>query len=143
MISDGCGGCLYHTYSYEAEIPIIINGIRERRTFTCDEDVWDVVDLLIEEVKENNNKGGKFDVAKSVSNQIPFFACKNVVFLKEYQRDIQRYLYCKEFGVSPYEGDYSKHPAKWIDKTFIIKHALAKKEKEAIDANRQKNNNKI
>ena len=34
------------------------------RKFTCDEDVWDVIDLLIEETKQMNNKGNEFDVAK-------------------------------------------------------------------------------
>mgnify|MGYP003136281873 CR=1 FL=1 len=51
----------------------------------------------------------------------------------EHNRDIRKYLYCKEFGVSPYKGNYSDHPAKWIEKSFIIRNALAKKEKEIID----------
>ena len=45
------------------------------REFTCDEDVWNVIDLLIEETKQMNNKGNEFDVAKSVNSQLPFFSC--------------------------------------------------------------------
>ena len=130
---DSCGGCRYHSYPYKAEIPIIINGKRERREFTCDEDVWQVVDLLIEETKESNLQGKEFDIARSVYAQIPFFACTDIVYSKGCQMDIQRYIYCKEFGVQPYEGSFEKHPARWIDKSFIIKNALAKKENAQIE----------
>jgi len=106
--------------------------VRETRTFTSKDDVLEIVDLLIEEAEDLNSKGQSFDIAKSVSSQIPFFACKNALLDRECQRDIQRYVYCKEFGVSPYEGDYSKHPAKWIDKSFIIKNAFAKMENAQI-----------
>ena len=138
-MAESCGGCQFHKYPYKAEIPVLIDGKREKRTFTCDEDVWEVVHLLIEEVKTTNSDTGKdFDVAESVNAQIPFFACRNVLYKKEYQDDIARYIYCKDFGVSPYDGDFSKHPAKWIDKSFIIKNALAKKERKIIDG-RSKN----
>jgi hypothetical protein len=40
--------------------------------------------------------------------------------------------------VPPYEGDYGKQPALWVDKFFIIKEALAKYEKRIIDANSKK-----
>ena len=59
-------------------------------TFTSKEDVWNVIDLLIEEVNEQNEKGKEFDVAKSIYSQLPFFCCINVVFDKEIQKDIQR-----------------------------------------------------
>ena len=112
------------------------------KEFSCDDDVWEIIDLLIEEVKFNNEKSGKeFDIVQSVNAQIPFFACRNILYTKEAQEDIQRYLYCKEFGVSPYEGDYSKHPAKWIDKAFIIKKAIAKQERKLRDV--RKDSNKI
>ena len=116
----------------------MIDGKREKREFTCDEDVWQIIDLLIEETKEVNAEGREFDIARSVNAQIPFFACKNIVYSKECQKDIQKYIYCKEFGVSPYEGSFEKHPARWIDKSFIIKKALAKKENAEIE--KAKNN---
>ena len=53
------------------------------------------------------------------------------------------YLYCKEFGVPPYEGSFSTHPSKWIHKAFIIRNAFAKKEKEAIDVRKSENTNKV
>ena len=111
------------------------------RTFACKEDVHDVVDLLIQEVKENNQKGGsEFDVAQSVNSQLPFFACRNILLDKEIQKDIKRYIYCKELGVSPYDGDYGKHPAKWVDRFFIIKNSFAKLEKQQISNSKRKHN---
>tara|TARA_R100000808_G_scaffold8841_1_gene24737 strand:- start:8268 stop:8624 length:357 start_codon:yes stop_codon:yes gene_type:complete len=111
----------------------LINGKRERKEFTCDEDVWQIIDLLIKEAKDVNLQGKDFDVARSVYVQLPFFACRNIIYSKKYQKDIQKYIYCKDFGVSPYEGSFQKHPARWIEKSFIIKNALAKKENAQIE----------
>ena len=98
-----------------------------------------MVDLLIEEVKENNLKGGgEFDVAQSVNAQLPFFACRNTLFTKEIAKDIQRYIYCTELSVNPYEGSYGSQPALWVDTFFIIKKAFAKLEKSMIDKARRK-----
>ena len=130
----GCGGCPYHSFPYTAQVPILINGKREVRNFTCKEDVYEVIDLLIEEVKENNLKGGgEFDVAQSVNSQLPFFSCINILQDKDIQKDIQRYVYCTDLGVSPYKGTFGEHPAKWIDKFFIIKQSFAKLEKNEIN----------
>ena len=112
----------------------------ETRTFKCDEDVWDIIDLLIEETKGHNEKGKEFDIAKSVNAQLPFFCCKNIVHSREHQKDIERYIYSEQFGISPYPGSYGEQPAKWVDKAFIIKNALAKKQKDQIDATRKNNN---
>ena len=129
MFSENCGGCYYHEYPYKAQIPLLIDGVRETRTFTCNEDVWEVIDLLIDETTEVNLEGGDFDVTQSVDVQIPFFACRNSVLSKDIQQDIRRYVYCTEFGVSPYSGSFGNQPSKWVEKSFIIKSAFAKKEK--------------
>ena len=96
-----------------------------------------MIDLLIEETKHANLQGKDFDIARSVYAQLPFFACNNIIYSKECQQDIQRYIYCKEFGVSPYEGNFQKHPSKWVEKCFIIKNALAKKENAQIEKAKQ------
>ena len=128
-MGNSCGGCQYCDFPYEAQLPIIVNGKREIRKFTSKDDVWDIIDLLIDEVHEINKTGKNFDVAQSIVRQIPFFACSNIIFDKEIQKDIQRYIYCNENNVPPYEGGYDKQPALWVDRYFIIKNALAKKEK--------------
>ena len=45
------------------------------------------------------------------------------------QKNIERYVYCEQFGISPYPGSYGQQPAKWVDRAFIIKNTLAKKKK--------------
>ena len=128
-----CKGCSFHEFPYEAEIPVKIGGKYERRTFTCEEDVHDIIKLLIKETEDFNNEGKSFDVALSVSKQLPFFSCMNILYNQDAQKDIERYLYCKEFGIPPYPGSYNTQPKIWIDRMFLIKKALAKKEKSMID----------
>ena len=84
-----------------------------------------------------SEEGKEFDIPQSISAQIPFFACPNSVIDHNIQTDIRRYLYCIATNVSPYEGDYGKQPALWIDRFFIIKSALAKNEKRIIDGSRK------
>ena len=56
--------------------------------------------------------------------QLPFFACKRIILDAKMQKDISRYIYCTELGISPYPGDYSMQPQRWIDKFFIIKSTI-------------------
>ena len=115
-------------------MPIIIDGKRPIWTFNSDEDIWKVIDLLIQEAKDVNDKQGKqFDIESSGQAQLPFFSCKNAVFSKEMQKDIQRYMYCEKFGISPYKGDFGDQPCLWVEKTFIIKKAFAKLEGNQIE----------
>ena len=128
-LDNWCEGCNFHTYPYEAQVPI---ASEKNRVFTCDEDIWNVIELLIAETKEMNEKMGKsFDIASSVSQQLPFFSCMNIMLDRQSQKDVSQYLYCKEFGVSPYPGSFQDHPSEWIKKVFIIKSAINKKEKES------------
>ena len=86
-----------------------------------DDDVWDVIDLIIEETQEYNKEGRSFSIAESVSSQLPFFACRNIMLDKKAQKDISRFMYSKEFGVSPYKGSYGEQPKKWVEKSFLLK----------------------
>ena len=142
-MGNSCGGCQYCDFPYEAQLPIIVNDRREIRKFTSKDDVWDIIDLLIDEVHEINKTGKNFDVAQSIVRQIPFFACSNIIFDKEIQKDIQRYLYCKDTNVPPYKGDYGNQPSLWVEKFFLIEEALAKYKKRIIDGNKKESNNKI
>ena len=90
--------------------------------------------MLIEEVKDTNeSKGTEFDITQSINAQLPFFACRDILFDKHIQKDIQRYLYCEKFGISPYEGDFGKQPCLWVDKANVIRNAFAKLERNQID----------
>ena len=99
--------------------------------FGSHEDVWGVIDLIIEETQEYNKEGRSFDIAESVSSQLPFFACKNIVLNKDAQKDISRFLYSKEFGISPYKGSYGEQPKKWIDKSFMLKRMMSRAQEKA------------
>ena len=115
-----------------------MDGKRDFLNFTCKEDVLKIVDLLVEEVVEANEKGERFDISQSINAQIPFFACRNVFIDKSINKDIERYVYCKELNVSPYKGSYGEQPALWVDRFFIIKNAMAKNERNAIEQQREK-----
>ena len=79
-------------------------------------------------------------MAKNVHKQLPFFACQNIIYDKQLQNDIKKYIYCKDFGISAHTGSYGDQPAKWVEKTFILKSTFAKQEKDAIDGSRKNNN---
>ena len=72
--------------------------------------------------------GKSFDIASSVSQQLPFFSCMNIMLDRQSQKDVSQYLYCKEFGVVPFPGDYGQQPQRWINKVSIIKTAMGKRE---------------
>tara|TARA_Y100000356_G_scaffold66494_1_gene54626 strand:+ start:379 stop:846 length:468 start_codon:yes stop_codon:yes gene_type:complete len=134
ILGEPCGGCQYESYPYKARLPIRVDGKYPTKEFTCDKDVWDVIELLIEEVNDvNQEKGKEFDVLSSINSQLPFFGCRNIFFDRIIQKDIQRYLYCEKFGTSPYEGDYGQQPCLWVDKANIIRNTFAKLEKTNID----------
>jgi hypothetical protein len=128
---------MYHTYPYKAQIPILIDGKYQTRMFTSNEDVEAIMELLVDEVKENNAKGSSFNIAESVVKQLPFFACPNVLLNSQAQKDISRYVYSQQFGISPYKGTYGEQPYKWVEKSFLIKKVIERKKAEAMDNGRQ------
>ena len=112
------------------------NGKYIEKDFRSDEDVWSVIDSIIEETKTVNEEQGKsFDMAKSVSAQLPFFACKNTILNQKSQNDISRYVYCEKFHSPPYAGAYGDQPYIWIQKSNIIGNAINKKQKKVIENN--------
>ena len=102
------------------------------RIFTSDKDVWDVIDLLIDETEQANYEGKSFNIAESVMAQLPFFACNNLILNKDAQKDISRYIYSKDFGISPYKGSYGEQPQRWIEKSFIIKNLIERQKSKAM-----------
>jgi len=134
---EACQGCQYEEYPYEAQIPVVVNGSRPVWKFESDEDVWKVIDLIIEEINESNSKGNEFDIVPSIQAQLPFFTCSNAVHSKKDQKDIQRYLYCEKFNIPAYKGSYGEQPCLWVDKAFVIRNAFAKLEKKQINKAKQ------
>jgi hypothetical protein len=123
---------MYHEYPYKAQIPILIDRKYEVRTFTSDEEVWDVIRLLIDETKENIKEGSNLHIAESVMAQLPFFTCSNMLMDANAQKDIARFMYARQFNISPYKGSYGEQPKKWIDKTFLLTHLLERQKSKAM-----------
>lgn len=134
-----CGGCAYEEFPYVAKPPILIDGKYKNKTFNNVSDVWEIIDLLVEEVKHFNKESGKnFDIAKSIKKQLSSFACINCLYDKHIQRAIQRYMYCQDFNIAPYTGSYGEQPASWVTISSIIKNVLAKREKDNIEDAKRK-----
>ena len=123
---------MYHEYPYKAQIPIIIDGKYEVRTFTSDEDVWDVIRLLIDETKENIKEGSNLHIAESVMAQLPFFSCSNIMIETNSQKDISRFMYSRQYKISPYKGSYGEQPKKWVEKSFLLNHLLERQKAKAM-----------
>ena len=123
---------MYHTYPYKAQIPVLIEGKYQKRIFTSDKEVWDVIQLIIDETKQENKKGGNFEIASSVMSQLPFFACINTIMDNNAQKDISRYMYSKQFQISPYKGSYGDQPRKWIEKSFVLNNLIERQKAKAI-----------
>ncbi len=123
---------MYHTYPYKAQIPVLIEGKYETRTFTSKDDVWGVIDLIIAETKEENEKGSSFNIASSVMAQLPFFACSNVIMDQKAQKDISRFMYVRNFNVPAYNGSYGEQPKKWVEKSFLLNNLLERQKAKAM-----------
>ena len=134
VLNEGCGGCQYESYPYKARLPVLIDGNYETWEFKSDEDVLEVIDLIIEETKQFNIEYNKdFDISDSVYTQLPFFGCRNILFSKDIQIDIQRYIYCEKFNVPPFKGNYGEQPYLLVAKSFLIRKYMAKLEAKQIN----------
>ena len=123
---------MYHEYPYKAQIPILIDGKYETRAFTSDDEVWDVIRLLIDETQEHINEGSNLHIAESVMAQLPFFTCTNMVMDNQSQKDIARFMYARQFKISPYKGSYGEQPKKWVEKSFMLNHLIERQKAKAI-----------
>ena len=123
---------MYHEYPYEAQIPILIEGKYETRTFTSDKQVWDVIHLIIDETKELIKQGSNLNVAQAVMAQLPFFACKNIMLDMDAQKEIERFMYARQFKISPYKGSYGEQPKKWVQKSFILNNLVERQKAKAM-----------
>jgi len=123
---------MYHEYPYKAQIPILIEGKYETRTFTSNDEVWDVIRLLIDETKENIKQGSNLHIAESVMAQLPFFTCTNMVMDENAQKDISRFMYARQFRISPHKGSYGEQPKKWVGKSFLLNNLIERQKTKAI-----------
>lgn len=123
---------MYHTYPYTAQIPVLIDGKYETRTFTSDDEVWDVIRLIIDETTKEIDKGSNLNIAESVMAQLPFFSCSNLMIDEQAQKDIARFSYSKQFKISPYKGSYGEQPKKWVEKSFLLNNLIERQKAKAM-----------
>jgi len=123
---------MYHEYPYEARIPVLIEGKYETRTFTSNDEVWDIIRLLIDETKQHIEEGRNLNIAESVMAQLPFFTCSNMILDENAQKDISRFMYARQFKISPYKGSYGEQPKKWVEKSFMINHIIERQKSKAM-----------
>ena len=123
---------MYHEYPYKAQIPILIEGKYETRTFTSSDEVWNIIRLLIDETKQHIKEGSNLHIAESVMAQLPFFSCSNMLIDAKAQKDITRFMYSRQFNISPYKGNYGEQPKKWIEKSFLLNNLIERQKAKAI-----------
>ena len=123
---------MHHEYPYKAQIPILIEGKYETRTFTSNDEVWDVIRLLIDETKQHIKEGSNLHIAESVMAQLPFFTCTNMVMDNQSQKDIARFMYARQFKISPYSGSYGEQPKKWVEKSFLLNNLIERQKAKAM-----------
>ena len=65
--------------------------------------------------------------------QLPFFACTNTIINDNAQKDIARFMYARQFKISPYKGSYGDQPSKWIEKSFLLTNLLERQKAKAFN----------
>ena len=133
MIDGWCENCPYHSFPYNAQVPVKIGNDYPFIDFKSEDDVWYIINKLIEEIDSLRAKGKNVNLVSSIYQQTPFFACKNIFLSPQHQKSIQKYMYCKDFSISPREGSYGKQSNRWIETALTIKNAISAKEAEAYE----------
>ena len=123
LIDQSCEGCNWHKFPYKIQ-SILFGDNKKEIEFNKIQDVWDYILLLQIESKEHRKGGSKFSDLNNIWEQLPFFCCQNQVIEKKAQKDISRYIYCKEVNTPPYPGSYGDTPQIWTQKYYIIKQAM-------------------
>ena len=133
---------LFNSFPYEFDgiIPEL-DGSKKKVVINNKEDIMDYALKLKQESEDLNGSGP--DTLVAVFEQLPFFCCFSNIFDSDCQGDIEKYLYCNETSTPAYSGTYNDTPKIWIRKYYIIKTALALREKLSRDkVNEAKNGSK-
>ena len=51
----------------------------------------------------------------------------------ESQKDIARFMYARQFKISPYKGSYGEQPKKWVEKSFLLTNLIERQKAKAIE----------
>ena len=129
LIDKSCEGCNYHEYPYEFD-NILIKKDNPVIVINNEDELWDYVWKLKEESEAISKSGNSLDILNNVYEQLPFFVCNNRIIDQECQKDIAKYVYCKDTNTPPYPGSYQETPSMWIEKYYKIKNAITLRERK-------------
>tara|TARA_Y100000593_G_scaffold61747_1_gene114389 strand:+ start:150 stop:608 length:459 start_codon:yes stop_codon:yes gene_type:complete len=129
LLDSSCEGCAYHEYPYEFQ-NILISSTDPIIYINSDDDLWDYIWKIKEESESISNTGSFLDVLNNIYEQLPFFGCNNRILNSDCQKDIAKYVYCKDTNTPPYPGSYQNTPSIWIDKYYSIKNAMILRDKK-------------
>ena len=128
LIDSECEGCNFCEYPYTIQ-SIVSKDKHVLIEFNNDAEVWDYIDELTEEIKDHNETMGRdISILTNIYSQLPFFVCTDNLLSRDYQKDIGKYIYCKETSTPVYSGSYGDTPSLWVQKFYKIKQALFEKE---------------
>ena len=48
------------------------------------------------------------------------------------QQDISRFMYARQFKISPYKGSYGDQPKKWVEKSFLLTSLIEREKAKVI-----------
>jgi len=100
------------------------DGKREKINVKTKEDIWDYIYELWLEAKDYT-KGDRQKTLIAVFEQLPFFCYNGNLLDEDLQKDIEKYMYCKDTNTPVYNGCYGETPKIWIQKHYAIKNALS------------------
>ena len=92
--------------------------------------MWDYILKLKEEAEFVSKSSTSFDILNNIYEQLPFFACNKKILDMNCQKDIEKYVYCKDTSTPPYSGSYQDTPSLWIHKYYTIKSAMILRDKK-------------
>ena len=144
LIDKTCQGCRFHNYPYKFQ-SVIRDEFENLPTLNINNDVelWNYIyKLKLESENSSQAKGRSLsNVIIDIYEQLPFFCCPNKVLDEGLSKDIERYTYCTETGVLPYDGSFGATPELWKKKYFILRN-LFNKYKEVLQKRRESKQSK-
>ena len=61
-----------------------------------------------------------YTIGKHLHTHAKRISCINMLYDRESQEIIQRYLYCQRYNIQPFPGAYDDQPAWWMDMEAVI-----------------------
>ena len=73
-----------------------------------------------------------FDGVTKTGELVGLMYLVHLIVDKDAQKDIGRFIYSRDYSISPYKGSYGEQPSKWVEKSFLMKNLIERKKSNAI-----------